>query len=266
MKHWFSVTCLLWSSFVLSQRAAMKDGNEAMLREDKTWVPSGSYPDFAHASSLEAIIDHQVHVLLLKDHSWKYADPKTEAHFEKIPVSRENFEKKSTASSLVKSKIVYGGIYFDPEKWIITTEQHEQGANEYLLRSLFNQEIQGSFGSYRVNNSETTIEKAKNTVVSVFLKSPEISVRKKEFRKVNGTDMFYIRFYETETGYEVIQNHFVTDDGYYVVTEAAAPEKIFNQHEAAMEELINGGIKIKTEKLRYNNTAAPVPPPVIPEN
>lgn len=244
----------------------MKDGSEAMLREDKTWIPSGNYPDFSQASSLEATIDHQVKVSLLKDHTWKYADPKTEALFEKIPVNKENFGKKSTAASLVKSKIVYGGLYFDPAKWAITSEQHENGANEYSFRSSFNPELQGSFGSYKINNSETTLERAKNSVISVFLKSPEISVRKKEFRKVNGIDMFYIRFYEIETGYEVIQNHFVTDDGHYAMIEAAIPEKMFNQNEAAMEELINGGIKIKTEKLRYDNTAAPVPLPVIPKN
>ncbi|WP_157845076.1 hypothetical protein [Chryseobacterium indologenes] len=53
---------------MLSQRAFIKDGNEAMLYEDKTWLPSGNYPDFVHAPSLEAIIDHQVKVLLFKDH------------------------------------------------------------------------------------------------------------------------------------------------------------------------------------------------------
>ncbi|KPE50018.1 hypothetical protein [Chryseobacterium indologenes] len=166
----------------------------------------------------------------------------------------------------MKSKIVYSGLYFDPGKWTITSEQHENGANEYRFRGTFNPELQGSFGSYKGNHSVTTLEKAKNSVISVFLKSPEISVRKKEFRKVNGIDMFYIRFYEIETGYEVIQNHFVTNDGYYTVIEAAVPEKVFNKNEAAMEELINGGIKIQTEKLIYDNTAAPVPPPVIPKN
>jgi hypothetical protein len=266
IRHWLFLSGLLYNTLSLAQQAVIKDGGEAMLQEDKTWIPSGTYPDFTSRSLQEAITDNQTKVLLSKEGTWTYADPKTENLFENIPVNKESFEKKSTAGSLVKSKIVFAGVYFDPEKWKVTEEQHENGANEYQFRYSSNTELQGSFGSYRNPYSQPTIEKAKNSVISVLLKSPEIKVKKKEFRKVNGTDTFYVRFYETHTGYEVIQNHFVTNAGYYVVTEAAIPEKMFSKNEIVMEEFINGGVKLTTEKLMHENAAAPVPPPMPQKN
>ncbi|WP_241315247.1 hypothetical protein [Chryseobacterium arthrosphaerae] len=141
---------------------------------------------------------------------------------------------------------------------------HQYTLGEFSLQGIVNKDLQASFGSSPVDR-ETTLHDIRNSVLTNLLMNPgHYKIRKTEFRTVNGVEIFYIQFHDVDSGYDIIRNHFITDDLYCATLSAGSPEKAFITHEKEMQSFINGAVKIKTaDKLvEIINVQAPLPPPV----
>lgn len=266
MKSVFHLLFLVCWSALFSQTAVTNDGRKVMLFEDKTWKP---YPDsLGSFTILEASTAGDQKVILSGNGQWKFMNKKTEGFYENTLISKSRFDFPKTSTSLAQSKRTDAGFYYDPKQWSITEEQHQYTLGEFSLQGIVNKDLQASFGSSPVDR-ETTLHDIRNSVLTNLLMNPgHYKIRKTEFRTVNGVEMFYIQFHDVDSGYDIIRNHFITDDLYCATLSAGSPEKAFITHEKEMQSFINGAVKIKTaDKLvEIINVQAPLPPPVNQKN
>ncbi|MGL6125594.1 hypothetical protein [Chryseobacterium artocarpi] len=264
MKPILYLSFLLCWTIIFSQKAVTDDGKEIMLFENRTWKPSS---DLGNFSTLEAYTAGDQKVIISTDSTWKFKSKETEDLYEHTFVNNKKFTANKTASSLGKSKRVDAGFYYDPKKWTIILEQHENPRGEITLQRIINKDIVASFGSFPLNDKET-LKNVKDIVLTSFLMNPShYNIRKTEFRTVNGNEMFFVKFFDIDSDYEIMQNYLITDDNHCIMLSVGSPEKDFVSHEKEMQDLINGLIKVKTEKyIERINVQAPVPPPIIPKN
>ncbi|OCA68083.1 hypothetical protein BBI01_19770 [Chryseobacterium artocarpi] len=264
MKPILYLSFLLCWTIIFSQKAVTDDGKEIMLFENRTWKPSS---DLGNFFTLEAYTAGDQKVIISKDSTWKFKSKETEDLYEHTFVNNKKFTANKTASSLGKSKRVDAGFYYDSKKWTIIQEQHENPRGEIILQRITNQDIVASFGSFPLNDKET-LKNVKDIVLTSFLMNPShYKIKKTEFRTVNDNKIFFVKFFDIDSDYEIIQNYLITDDNHFVMLSVGSSEKDFVSHEKEMQDLINGLIKVKTEKyIERINVQAPVPPPILPKN
>lgn len=250
---------LCWSVF-FSQRATTNDGKEVMLFEDKTW--KSSIGDLGIFSTMEAFTAGDQKVIIFPDNTWKFMNKATEGLYENTVVNSTSYTNPKTALSLAQSKRADAGFYFDPKKWTILQEQHEYSRGEFALQGVLNKDLFASFGSFSLENN-ATLKNVKDIVLTGFLMNPShYKIKRTEFRTVNGTEMFYIKYHDIDLDYNIIHYYVITDDKACAQISAGSPEKKFASSEKDLQDFLNGLIKVKTEKyVEQVNIQAPVPSP-----
>lgn len=265
MKPALYLTFLLCWSVLFSQKAITNDGKEVMLFEDKTWKSSRG--DLGEFSTMEAFTTGDQKVIISSDNTWKFMNKATESLYENIVMNSKTYTTSKSALSLAQSKRVNAGFYYDPKKWTILQEQHEYSRGEFALQGILNKDLFASFGSFPLENN-ITLKNVKDIVLTGFLMNPShYKIKRTEFRTVNGSEVFYIRYHDMDMNYDIIHYYLVTEDKACAQISVGSPEKNFASYEKDLQDFINGLIKMETDKyVEKMNVEAPVPPPASSKN
>ena len=229
MKKIFTLAVLLQSlTFIAQQRALTEDGKEVVLFDNGTW----KFVNESDAKALETII-----------------------------TNNNLFEKSRNASFLMKSKKLDVGVYFDPKKWKLATQNISPHV-EYFFTDRSNTE--GSFGFMMTEKVQiATLKNLKELIIENVNRNVDFfRLKESEYRTVNGLKVLYIRYAANTKGmdFEYAGNYYINSDGYAGVV-GFSSQKMFESNFDAIQELINGiSLSPKQELSETIEYTSPPPP------
>lgn len=231
MKKIFTLAVLLQSlTFIAQQRALTEDGKEVVLFDNGTW----KFVNESDAKVLETIV-----------------------------TNNNVFEKPKTASFLIKSKKVDVGVYFDPKKWKLATQNISPHV-EYFFAERNSSD--GYFGFMITEKVQiATLKNLKDLIIENVNRNVDyFRLKESEYRTVNGMKVLYIRYAANTKGmdFEYAGNYSINSDGYAGVV-GFASQKVFEQSFGAVQELINGISVTPKEDIKETVEYKSPPPPMI---
>ncbi|MBH1959720.1 MAG: hypothetical protein I8H68_06390 [Flavobacteriia bacterium] len=228
MKKIFTLAILLQSlTFIAQQRALTEDGKEVVLFDNGTW----KFVNESDAKALETIV-----------------------------TNNNLFEKPKTASFLMKSKKLDVGVYFDPKKWKLATQNISPHV-EYFFTDRANTE--GLFGFMMTEKVQiATLKNLKELIIENVTRNVDFfRLKDSEYRTVNGMKVLFIRYAANTKGmdFEYAGNYYINSDGYAGVV-GFSSQKMFEKSFGDIQELINGiSITPKQEVSEVNEYTSPPP-------
>ena len=229
MKKIFTLAILLQSlTFIAQQRALTEDGKEVVLFDNGTW----KFVNESDAKVLEIIV-----------------------------TNNNLFEKPKTASFLMKSKKLEVGVYFDPKKWKLATQNISPHV-EYFFTDRGNTE--GLFGFMMTEKVQiATLKNLKELIIENVNRNVDFfRLKESEYRTVNGMKVLYIRYAANTKGmdFEYAGYYYINSDGYAGVV-GFSSQKMFESNFDAIQELINGiSLSPKQELSETIEYTSPPPP------
>ena len=167
MKKIFTLAVLLQSlTFIAQQRALTEDGKEVVLFDNGTW----KFVNESDAKVLETIV-----------------------------TNNNVFEKPKTASFLIKSKKVDVGVYFDPKKWKLATQNISPHVEYFFAERNSND---GYFGFMITEKVQiATLKNLKDLIIENVNRNVDyFRLKESEYRTVNGMKVLYIRYAANKKG------------------------------------------------------------------
>lgn len=228
MKKIFTLAILLQSlTFIAQQRALTEDGKEVVLFDNGTW----KFVNESDAKVLETIV-----------------------------TNNNLFEKPKTASFLMKSKKLDVGVYFDPKKWKLATQNISPHV-EYFFTDRGNTE--GLFGFMMTEKVQiATLKNLKELIIENVNRNVDFfRLKESEYRTVNGMKVLYIRYAANTKGmdFEYAGNYYINSDGYAGVV-GFSSQKMFENSFGAIQELINGISLVSKQEVSEANEYTSPPP------
>ena len=208
MKKIFTLAVLLQSlTFIAQQRALTEDGKEVVLFDNGTW----KFVNESDAKALETTI-----------------------------TNNNLFEKSRNASFLMKSKKLDVGVYFDPKKWKLATQNISPHVEYFFAERNSND---GYFGFMITEKVQiATLKNLKDLIIENVNRNVDyFRLKESEYRTVNGMKVLYIRYAANTKGmdFEYAGNYYINSDGYAGVV-GFSSQKMFENSFGAIQELING--------------------------
>ena len=208
MKKIFTLAVLLQSlTFIAQQRALTEDGKEVVLFDNGTW----KFVNESDAKALETTI-----------------------------TNNNLFEKSRNASFLMKSKKMDVGVYFDPKKWKLATQNISPHVEYFFAERSSND---GYFGFMITEKVQiATLKNLKDLIIENVNRNVDyFRLKESEYRTVNGVKVLYIRYAANTKGmdFEYAGNYYINSDGYAGVV-GFSSQKMFENSFGAIQELING--------------------------
>ena len=231
MKKIFTLAVLLQSlTFIAQQRALTEDGKEVVLFDNGTWK-------FVNESDAKAL---------------------------QTTITNNNlFEKSRNASFLMKSKKLDVGVYFDPKKWKLATQNISPHVEYFFAERNSND---GYFGFMITEKVQiATLKNLKDLIIENVNRNVDyFRLKESEYRTVNGMKVLYIRYAANTKGmdFEYSGNYYINSDGYAGVV-GFASQKVFEQSFGAVQELINGISVTPKEDIKETVEYKSPPPPMI---
>ena len=167
MKKIFTLAVLLQSlTFIAQQRALTEDGKEVVLFDNGTW----KFVNESDAKVLETIV-----------------------------TNNNVFEKPKTASFLIKSKKMDVGVYFDPKKWKLATQNISPHVEYFFAERNSND---GYFGFMITEKVQiATLKNLKDLIIENVNRNVDyFRLKESEYRTVNGMKVLYIRYAANKKG------------------------------------------------------------------
>ena len=167
MKKIFTLAVLLQSlTFIAQQRALTEDGKEVVLFDNGTW----KFVNESDAKVLETIV-----------------------------TNNNVFEKTKTASFLMKSKKMDVGVYFDPKKWKLATQNISPHVEYFFAERNSND---GYFGFMITEKVQiATLKNLKDLIIENVNRNVDyFRLKESEYRTVNGMKVLYIRYAANKKG------------------------------------------------------------------
>ena len=197
MKKIFTLAVLLQSlTFIAQQRALTEDGKEVVLFDNGTW----KFVNESDAKALETTI-----------------------------TNNNLFEKSRNASFLMKSKKMDVGVYFDPKKWKLATQNISPHVEYFFAERNSND---GYFGFMITEKVQiATLKNLKDLIIENVNRNVDyFRLKESEYRTVNGMKVLYIRYAANTKGmdFEYAGNYSINSDGYAGVV-GFASQKVFEQ-------------------------------------
>ena len=228
MKKIFTLAILLQSlTFIAQQRALTEDGKEVVLFDNGTW----KFVNESDAKVLETIV-----------------------------TNNNLFEKPKTASFVMKSKKLDVGVYFDPKKWKLATQNISPHV-EYFFTDRGNTE--GLFGFMMTEKVQiATLKNLKELIIENVKRNVDFfRLKESEYRTVNGMKVLYIRYAANTKGmdFEYAGNYYINSDGYAGVV-GFSSQKMFENSFGAIQELINGISLVSKQEVSEANEYTSPPP------
>ena len=231
MKKIFTLAVLLQSlTFIAQQRALTEDGKEVVLFDNGTW----KFVNESDAKALETTI-----------------------------TNNNLFEKSRNASFLMKSKKLDVGVYFDPKKWKLATQNISPHVEYFFAERNSND---GYFGFMITEKVQiATLKNLKDLIIENVNRNVDyFRLKESEYRTVNGMKVLYIRYAANTKGmdFEYAGNYYINSDGYAGVV-GFSSQKVFEQSFGAVQELINGISVTPKEDVKETVEYKSPPPPMI---
>ena len=231
MKKIFTLAVLLQSlTFIAQQRSLTEDGKEVVLFDNGTW----KFVNESDAKALETTI-----------------------------TNNNLFEKSRNASFLMKSKKMDVGVYFDPKKWKLATQNISPHVEYFFAERSSND---GYFGFMITEKVQiATLKNLKDLIIENVNRNVDyFRLKESEYRTVNGMKVLYIRYAANTKGmdFEYAGNYSINSDGYAGVV-GFASQKVFEQSFGAVQELINGISVTPKEDIKETVEYKSPPPPMI---
>lgn len=228
MKKIFTLAIVLQSlTFIAQQRALTEDGKEVVLFDNGTW----KFVNESDAKALETIV-----------------------------TNNNLFEKPKTASFVMKSKKLDVGVYFDPKKWKLATQNISPHV-EYFFTDRGNTE--GLFGFMMTEKVQiATLKNLKELIIENVNRNVDFfRLKESEYRTVNGMKVLYIRYAANTKGmdFEYAGNYYINSDGYAGVV-GFSSQKMFEKSFGAIQELINGISLVSKQEVSEANEYTSPPP------
>ena len=228
MKKIFTLAILLQSlTFIAQQKALTEDGKEVVLFDNGTW----KFVNESDAKVLETIV-----------------------------TNNNVFEKTKTASFLMKSKKMDVGVYFDPKKWKLATQNISPHVEYFFAERNSND---GYFGFMITEKVQiATLKNLKDLIIENVNRNVDyFRLKESEYRTVNGVKVLYIRYAANTKGmdFEYAGNYYINSDGYAGVV-GFSSRKMFENSFGAIQELINGISLVSKQEVSEANEYTSPPP------
>ena len=195
MKKIFTLAVLLQSlTFIAQQRALTEDGKEVVLFDNGTW----KFVNESDAKALETTI-----------------------------TNNNLFEKSRNASFLIKKKKLDVGVYLNPKKWKLATQNISPHVEYFFAERSSND---GYFGFMITEKVQiATLKNLKDLIIENVNRNVDyFRLKESEYRTVNGMKVLYIRYAANTKGmdFEYAGNYYINSDGYAGVVGFSA-QKMF---------------------------------------
>ena len=216
---------------------------------------------FVVFSQQKALNEDGKEVVLFDNGTWKFLNDSDAKVLESFVTNNDIFEKGRNASFLMKSKKLDVGLYFDPKKWKLSTQNISPHV-EYFFADRNNTE--GLFGFMITEKVQiATLKNLKELIVENINRNVDFfRLKESEYRTVNGLKVLYIRYAANTKGmdFEYAGNYYINSDGYAGVV-GFSSQKIFENSFGAIQELINGiSLTPKQEVSEVVEYTSPPPP------
>jgi hypothetical protein len=181
----------------------------------------------------KAITDTGREVILQEDGTWRYATPPQGPG--KIDFSSQEFMRPENASFKLKSKNTDAVFWLDPTKW---TFRNGTADTEY--------EFDLKYGDVYANAITEGIEIELDNLMEIALENarqaaPDLNVRKREYRVVNGEKVGFLEFAVSTQGANLIfMGCFHSDQSGSTQLLAWTAANLLDKHKGHIQELLNG--------------------------
>jgi hypothetical protein len=163
----------------------------------------------------------------------------------------------------MKSKKMDVGVYFDPKKWKLATQNISPHVEYFFAERNSND---GYFGFMITEKVQiATLKNLKDLIIENVNRNVDyFRLKESEYRTVNGMKVLYIRYAANTKGmdFEYSGNYYINSDGYAGVV-GFASQKVFEQSFGAVQELINGISVAPKEDVKETVEYKSPPPPMI---
>lgn len=195
--------------------------------------------NFAAFAQINAVTETGEAVYLYEDGQWSYVDEKVSV-VEEIPTNETPFTKGDDASFLVKSKRIDSGIWINPKMWKFSATEGEESEFMFTLKTgdLFGMLIAEKIEIPLATLRNLAIQNAKSV-------SPDLKVVKEEYRTVNGRDLLMMQMMGTIQGIKFAYfGYYYSSPNGCLQLLTYTSQNMFEEHEATMESLLNGLVKL----------------------
>ena len=208
-------------------------------------------------SQQKALTEDGKEVVLFDNGTWKFVNESDAKVLENIPTNENVFEKTKAASFLLRSKKIDVGIFFDPKKWKLATQNISPHVEYFFTERSGTEEHFAFVITEKVQIA--TLKNLKELIIENVNRNVDyFRLKESEYRTVNGLKVLYIRYAANTKGmdFEYAGNYYINSDGYAGVV-GFTSKKNFENSFSTIQEMINGiAVTPKQEMVEYTS-----PPP-----
>lgn len=214
-------------------------------------------------SQVRGLTDDGKEVVLFDNGTWKFVNESDAITLETITTNDFIFKKNKYAKSLMRSKKMDVGIYFNPEIWKASREKIGPYV-EYMFRANSEDQLVGLMITEKIQIK--TLKNLKDILLTSVQKSADyFRLKESEYRNVNGLKVLYLRYIANTKGldFEYVANYYLSDFGYCGIV-AFASQSNFDKNSTQLQDLLNGISFAKKEEVSEVIYTSP-PPPMRPK-
>ena len=214
-------------------------------------------------SQVRGLTDDGKEVVLFDNGTWKFVNESDAKTLETITTNDFIFKKNKDAKSLMRSKKMDVGIYFNPEIWKASREKIGPYV-EFMFRANSEDQLVGLMITEKIQIK--TLKNLKDILLTSVQKSADyFRLKESEYRNVNGLKVLYLRYIANTKGldFEYVANYYLNDFGYCGVV-AFASQSNFDKNSTQLQDLLNGISFAKKEEVSEVIYTSP-PPPMRPK-
>ena len=214
-------------------------------------------------SQVRGLTDDGKEVVLFDNGTWKFVNESDAKTLETIMTNDFVFKKNKDATSLMRSKKMDVGVYFNPEIWKASREKIGPYV-EYMFRANSEDQLVGLMITEKIQIK--TLKNLKDILLTSVQKSADyFRLKESEYRNVNGLKILYLRYIANTKGldFEYVANYYLSDFGYCGIV-AFASQSNFDKNSTQLQDLLNGISFAKKEEVSEVIYTSP-PPPMRPK-
>lgn len=217
---------------------------------------------FLGFSQTKALTDEGKEVILFDNGTWKFVNESDSKTLETISNNPTIFEKHKDASFLFKSKKINVGLYINPKKWNVSTQNVSQNVEYFFTETDSSNSLYGFLMSEKIQIA--TLKNLKDIILeSVQKRVDYFRLKESEYRTVNGLKVLYLRYAANIKGidFEYAGNYYINDSGYCGIV-GFCSQKDFEENFPKISEFLNGISLAQKQEITETIEYTSPPPPM----
>ena len=213
-------------------------------------------------SQTKGVTEDGKDVVLFDNGTWKFVNESDKETLETITTNPKIFTKNDSATSLIQSKILDVGVFYNTKKWKIAKRSPNKITEYILTDTKFPDEGFAIMMTEKVKIP--TLKNLKEIIISGIQRNVDFfRLKKSEYRTVNGLKVLCLHYIANTKGidFEYFGYYQILEDGYCGVATFALM-KDFDKFQPQFEEFLNGFSVVKKEEIKEEIIYSNPPPPM----